>query len=173
MRLDKLLTLAGKSRREMKTLIKSGQVRIDGRVANSYKINVDTGLQEIRLGQDLLTLGQETYFLLNKPRGVVSACQDKEHQTVLDLLTPADRVEGLYPIGRLDRDTEGLLLLTTNGPLGFHMLHPRYHVSKTYYVKVNGPLLADAPDFFAQGVTFLDGNVCQPAQLEIIESGLR
>lgn len=150
-------------------MIKLGQIRVDGQVAHSYKINVDSGLQEIKVAQERLTIGQETYFILNKPKGVVSACQDREHETVLDLLAPQDKVAGLYPIGRLDRDTEGLLLLTTNGPLGFHLLHPRYHVSKTYYVEVNGPLLRDAVAFFAQGVVFLDGQICQPAQLDILE----
>ncbi|TWT12412.1 pseudouridine synthase [Streptococcus sp. sy004] len=171
MRLDVLLGLVGKSRREMKYLIKTGQVTIDGQRAASYHLNVDTGLQEIRVEQDLLRIGQETYFILNKPKGVVSACQDKEHQTVVDLLAPVDRKDRIYPVGRLDRDTEGLLLLTTNGPLGYQLLHPSYHVTKTYEVVVNGPLLADANDFFAQGVVFLDGKTCQPAQLEIIETG--
>lgn len=172
MRLDKLLHLAGLgSRRETKQLIKAGQVTIDGQPASSPNSNVDSGLQEIYLRDKRITLGQETYFLMNKPRGVVSACRDKDHQTVLDLLAPADRKEGLYPIGRLDRDTEGLILLTTNGPLGYHMLHPRYHVEKTYYVEVNGPLQATAIDFFRQGVVFLDGTSCQPAELQILASG--
>ena len=82
-------------------------------------------------------MSTEKYFILNKPSGVVSAVSDKEHQTVIDLIAEADRVPKLYPVGRLDRDTEGLLLITNNGPLGFAMLHPRYHVAKTYYVEVN------------------------------------
>ena len=95
---------------------------------------------------------------------------DKEHQTVIDLIAEADRVPRLYPVGRLDRDTEGLLLITNNGPLGFRMLHPKYHVTKTYYVEVNGLLAEDTPVFFENGVTFDDGTVCKPANLEIIEA---
>ena len=90
----------------------------------------------------------EVYYLMNKPAGVVSARRDKEHQTVIDLIKPEDQREGLYPVGRLDRDTEGLVLITNNGPLGFAMLHPRYHVAKTYYVEVNDVLGPDAPAFF-------------------------
>ena len=79
-------------------------------------------------------------------------------------------MDGLFPIGRLDRDTEGLVLLTNNGPLGFRMLHPQHHVAKTYYVEVNDALHADAPAFFDNGVTFLDGTTCKPAQLTILSS---
>ena len=120
-------------------------------------------------GQKLLT-AKESYFLLNKPAGVVSACSDANFQTVLDLLREEDRVDGLFPIGRLDRDTEGLVLLTNNGPLGFRMLHPQHHVAETYYVEVNDALHADAPAFFDNGVTFLDGTTCKPAQLTILSS---
>ena len=109
--------------------------------------------------------------MLHKPAGVLSAVRDKKYQTVIDLIAPKDRKDGLYPIGRLDRDTEGLLLLTTNGPLGFRMLHPRRHVEKTYYVEVNGWLGEDAPHFFEKGVSFSDGTLCQPAQLELLEVG--
>ena len=100
----------------------------------------------------------------------MSARRDKEHQTVIDLIKPEDQREGLYPVGRLDRDTEGLVLITNNGPLGFAMLHPRYHVAKTYYVEVNDILGPDAPAFFESGVVFEDGTICQSAQLEILSS---
>ena len=79
-------------------------------------------------------------------------------------------MSGIFPIGRLDRDTEGLVLLTNNGPLGFRMLHPQHHVDKTYYVEVNDALHPDAPAFFENGVTFLDGTSCKPAQLTILSS---
>lgn len=80
---------------------------------------------------------------------------DKEHQTVIDLIKEADRVPQLYPVGRLDRSTEGLLLITNNGPLGYRMLHPKYHVAKTYYVEVNAFLADDAPAFFENGVSLM------------------
>ncbi|HEL1697267.1 TPA: pseudouridine synthase, partial [Streptococcus suis] len=109
---------------------------------------------------------------LHKPAGVVSAVTDQEHQTVIDLISPQDSREGLYPVGRLDRDTEGLVLITNNGPLGYRMLHPSHHVDKVYYVEVNGCLAEDASKFFASGVTFLDGTRCQPADLTVLEASL-
>ena len=111
---------------------------------------------------------QRNILLLNKPAGVVSAVSDKEHQTVIDLIKEADRVPQLYPVGRLDRSTEGLLLITNNGPLGYRMLHPKYHVAKTYYVEVNAFLADDAPAFFENGVSFDDGTICKSAKLELI-----
>ena len=171
MRLDKAIIEAGlASRRQIKKLIRSQQIRVDGQAIQKPGQIVDSHLQDIRVaGQKLLT-AKESYFLLNKPAGVVSACSDANFQTVLDLLREEDRVDGLFPIGRLDRDTEGLVLLTNNGPLGFRMLHPQHHVDKTYYVEVNDALHADAPAFFENGVTFLDGTRCQPAQLTVLSS---
>lgn len=171
MRLDKLLGQAGfGSRNQVKKLIRSRQVYVDGRLAEADNLNVEPSLQEITVSGKQVTLSTEKYFILNKPAGVVSAVSDKEHQTVIDLIAESDRVPKLYPVGRLDRDTEGFLLITNNGPLGYRMLHPKYHVTKTYYVEVNGHLADDAPAFFENGVTFDDGTVCKPAKLDIIES---
>lgn len=171
MRLDKLLGQAGfGSRNQVKKLIRSRQVYVDGRLAEADNLNVEPSLQEITVSGKQVTLSTEKYFILNKPAGVVSAVSDKEHQTVIDLIAESDRVPKLYPVGRLDRDTEGLLLITNNGPLGYRMLHPKYHVTKTYYVEVNGRLADDAPAFFEKGVTFNDGTICKPAKLEITES---
>ncbi len=129
MRLDKLLGQAGfGSRNQVKKLIRSRQVYVDGRLAEADNLNVEPSLQEITVSGKQVTLSTEKYFILNKPSGVVSAVSDKEHQTVIDLIAEADRVPKLYPVGRLDRDTEGLLLITNNGPLGFRMLHPKYHL---------------------------------------------
>ena len=153
MRLDKLLGQAGfGSRNQVKKLIRSRQVYVDGRLAEADNLNVEPSLQEITVSGKQVTLSTEKYFILNKPAGVVSAVSDKEHQTVIDLIAESDRVPKLYPVGRLDRDTEGFLLITNNGPLGYRMLHPKYHVTKTYYVEVNGRLADDAPAFL-NGVT--------------------
>ncbi|WP_066915163.1 pseudouridine synthase [Streptococcus sp. DD12] len=171
MRLDKLLECQGVgSKKRAKRLLQTGQVSIDGEIVRQGSRNCDSGLQAIRIAGQLVKEHAETYYLVHKPIGVVTAVSDSQHPTVIDLVAPEERPEGLYPVGRLDRDTAGLVLLTTNGPLGFQLLHPRYHVTKTYLVTVNGPLLADAPDFFASGVRFHDGTVCQPAQLEILSS---
>ena len=171
MRLDKLLGKAGYgSRNQVKKLIRSQQVRVDGVLAQAGNLNVDSNLQVITVSGQLLSYSPDVYYLLNKPEGVVSAVTDRKHQTVIDLIAPADRREGLYPVGRLERDTEGLILITNNGPLGFRLLHPKHHVSKTYYAEVNGLLAPDAPAFFGNGIAFHDGTVCKPAKLEIISS---
>ena len=147
MRLDKLLGQAGYgSRNQVKKLIRSRQVYVDGVLVDRDNLNVDASLQSITVSGKELEHAPEVYYLMNKPSGVVSARKDKEHQTVIDLIRSEDQREGLYPVGRLDRDTEGLVLITNNGPLGFAMLHPRYHVAKTYYVEVNDILGPDAPD---------------------------
>ena len=168
MRLDKLLGQAGYGSRNQ--LIRSRQVYVDGILAEQDNLNVDASLQTITVSGKELEHAPEVYYLMNKPSGVVSARKDKEHQTVIDLIKPEDQREGLYPVGRLDRDTEGLVLITNNGPLGFALLHPRYHVAKTYYVEVNDVLGPDAPAFFKSGVVFEDGTVCQSAQLEVLSS---
>ncbi|MCK3905365.1 rRNA pseudouridine synthase [Streptococcus suis] len=173
MRLDKCLEKAKiGSRKQVKKLFKAQQIKINGQVAQSLSQIVDPELQEIQVAGQKIELTGSVYYLLNKPAGVVSAVSDKDHQTVIDLISPEDRADGLYPVGRLDRDTEGLVLITNNGPLGYRMLHPSHHVDKVYYVEVNGPLGQDAPTFFASGVTFLDGTRCQPADLTVLEASL-
>ncbi|HFI0672735.1 TPA: pseudouridine synthase [Streptococcus suis] len=171
MRLDKCLEKAKiGSRKQVKKLFKAQQISIDGQPAQSLSQIVDPDLQDIQVSGRKVELKGSVYYLLHKPRGVVSAVTDKDHQTVIDLIAPQDRREGLYPVGRLDRDTDGLVLITNNGPLGYRLLHPSHHVDKVYYVEVNGPLGLDAPNFFASGVTFLDGTRCQPADLTILET---
>ena len=108
--------------------------------------------------------------MLHKPNGVVTASEDKKLPTVMDLLPQHLQSDQLYAIGRLDRDTTGLILLTNNGPLGFQLLHPQYHVDKTYQVEVNGLLTPDYIQQFKSGIVFLDGTICKPAQLEILSS---
>ncbi|HEL1601318.1 pseudouridine synthase [Streptococcus suis] len=173
MRLDKCMEAAQiGSRKQVKKLFKAQQIKINGQAAQSLSQIVDPELQEIQVAGRKIELKGSVYYLLNKPAGVVSAVTDQEHQTVIDLISPEDRADGLYPLGRLDRDTEGLVLITNNGPLGYRMLHPSHHVDKVYYVEVNGPLGQDAPTFFASGVTFLDGTRCQPADLTVLEASL-
>lgn len=168
MRLDKLLGQAGfGSRNQVKKLIRSRQVSVDGQIVTKDNVIVDSGLQSIFVGKERVCLKESSYYLLYKPSELVSAVRDSEHKTVIDLISEKDRVEGLYPIGRLDRDTEGLLIITNNGPLGYRMLHPKHHVAKTYYVEVNGFLERDAITFFEEGVVFDDGTKCKPAELTI------
>lgn len=157
------------SRREMKKLIKNEAVLIDGVPATHVSNNVDAALQVITVNGTRIYDDSQKYYMLNKPQGVISATTDKEHTTVIDLFAN-ENVEGLYPLGRLDGDTEGLLLVTNNGPLGYRMLNPDQHIEKEYYVEVNGPLDEDAVETFKRGVTFHGGYQCKPSTLTIIES---
>ena len=157
------------SRREMKKLIKNEAVLIDGVPATHVSNNVDATLQVITVNGTWIHDDSQKYYMLNKPQGVISATTDKEHTTVIDLFAQ-ENVEGLYPLGRLDGDTEGLLLVTNNGPLGYRMLNPDQHIEKEYYVEVNGPLDEDAVETFKRGVTFHGGYQCKPSTLTIIES---
>ncbi len=170
MRLDNLLAQEKISLKAMKQALLKNEILVDGLPATSLAQNVDTGLQEL-IFQDRKIQGYEhIYLMLHKPNGVVTASKDKELPTVMDLLPQHLQSNQLYAIGRLDRDTTGLLLLTDNGPLGFQLLHPQYHVDKTYQVEVNGPLSSDHIQQFKDGIIFLDGTACKPAQLEILSS---
>ena len=170
MRLDNLLAQEKISRKTMKQALLKKEIMVDRFPATSLSQNIDTGLQEV-IFQDRKIQGYEhTYLMLHKPSGVVTASKDKKLPTVMDLLPQYLQSDQLYAIGRLDRDTTGLLLLTDNGPLGFQLLHPQYHVDKTYQVEVNGPLLSNHIQQFKDGIIFLDGTSCKPAQLEILSS---
>ena len=145
------------------------EILVDGLPASSLAQNVDTGLQELIFKDRKIQGYEHTYLMLHKPNGVVTASKDKKLPTVMDLLPPDSQSDQLYAVGRLDRDTTGLLLLTDNGPLGFQLLHPQYHVDKSYQVVVNGPLTSDHIQKFKDGIVFLDGTTCKPAQLEILD----
>ena len=170
MRLDQLLAHYQIPRKEIKQSLAKRQILVDGLAATKLSQNVDTGLQEVRWKDQVLTDCSHHYFLLHKPQGLVTATKDAQHPTVLDLLRAEDRTPKTYPIGRLDRDTTVLLLLTDNGPLGFQLLHPQYHIEKKYEVTVNGPLEPAHIEEFQEGITFLDGKTCKPAKLKILNS---
>ena len=170
MRLDKILAQEKISRKAMKQALLKKEILVDNCPARSLAQNVDTGLQKL-LFQDRKIQGYEhNYLMLHKPSGVITASKDDKLQTVMDLLPKNLQSDQLYAIGRLDRDTTGLLLLTDNGPLGFQLLHPQYHIDKTYQVKVNGPLTPDHIQQFKDGIVFLDGTTCKSAHLEILAS---
>ena len=167
MRLDRLLAQEKISRKAMKQALLKKEIIVDDCPASSLAQNVDTGLQKLVFQGRQIQGYEHTYLMLHKPNGVVTASKDKKLPTVMDLLPQHLQSDQLYAIGRLDRDTTGLLLLTDNGPLGFQLLHPQYHVDKTYQVKVNGLLTPDHIQKFKDGIIFLDGTACKPAQLKI------
>ena len=170
MRLDNLLAQEKISRKTMKQALLKGDILVDSCPARSLAQNIDTGLQELLFRGRIIQGYEHTYLMLHKPAGVVTANRDTELPTVMDLLPPDIQSDKLYAVGRLDRDTTGLLLLTNNGPLGFQLLHPQYHVDKTYQVEVNGLLTPDHIQAFQKGIVFLDGTVCKPARLEILSA---
>ena len=170
MRLDNLLAQEKISRKTMKQALLKGDILVDSCPARSLAQNIDTGLQELLFRGRIIQGYEHTYLMLHKPAGVVTANRDTELPTVMDLLPPDIQSDKLYAVGRLDRDTTGLLLLTDNGPLGFQLLHPQYHVYKTYQVEVNGLLTPDHIQAFQKGIVFLDGTVCKPARLEILSA---
>ena len=170
MRLDRLLAQEKVSRKAMKQALLKIEILVDDCPASSLAQNVDTGLQKLVFQGRQIQGYEHIYLMLHKPNGVVTASKDKKLLTVMDLVPKNIQSGQLYAIGRLDRDTTGLLLLTDNGPLGFQLLHPQYHVDKTYQVKVNGPLTSEHIQQFKDGIVFLDGTVCKPAQLEILSS---
>lgn len=125
------------SRREVKTLVREGRVLVDGRIAGSAEEKYDAESCRIAVNGEELLLRRYTYVMLHKPAGVLSATEDGRGRTVLDLLTPELRKIGVFPVGRLDKDTEGLLLLTDDGELAHALLSPKKHVDKIYYARVS------------------------------------
>lgn len=167
-RLDKIISATGKySRREVKDLVRQGRVSINGVLAASPEQKIDPAAAELLV--DGVSIGYErfTYLMLYKPAGVLSAVEDRHQKTVLDLLPQELQRRGLSPVGRLDKDTEGLLLLTNDGELTHRLLSPKYHVDKVYYARVDGCLEEKDVDAFAQGIVLSDFE-CLPAGLEIL-----
>lgn len=168
-RLDKLLAGTGKwSRREVKALVRQGLVRVDGRLAASAEDKLDPAAAIITVAGETISLCRFTYVMLHKPAGVLTATEDRKQPTVLDLLPPELRRIGLAPVGRLDKDTEGLLLLTNDGELAHRLLSPKYHVEKRYFARVDGELSATDAEAFARGMTLGGGLECLPAGLELL-----
>ena len=168
-RLDKLLAGTGKwSRREVKALVRQGLVRVDGRLAASAEDKLDPAAAVVTVAGETISLRRFTHVMLHKPAGALTATEDRKQPTVLDLLPPELRRIGPAPVGRLDKDTEGLLLLTNDGELAHRLLSPKYHVDKRYFARVDGELSAADVEAFARGMTLGDGLECLPAGLEIL-----
>ena len=163
-RLDKIIASTGRySRREVKLLVREGRVLVDGRIAASAEEKCDPESARIRVNGEEIGYRAHTYVMLHKPAGVLSATEDGRGETVLDLLAPEYRKIGLFPVGRLDKDTEGLLLLTDDGALAHDLLAPKRHVDKVYFARTDGALTAEDCAAFAAGITLGDGLECLPA----------
>lgn len=170
-RLDKLLSDTGRwSRRESKELVRQGRVEANGRRCKTPEEKYERDGLELRVDGASVFAEKYTYLMLHKPGGLLSATQDRKQRTVLDLLPPELRRRELFPVGRLDKDTEGLLLLTNHGELAHRLLAPKHHVDKVYLVQVDGQLNQADVEAFEAGVTLGDGLVCLPAGLEPLEN---
>ena len=171
-RLDKLLAATGRwSRREVKSLVKEGRVLVDGVPAAAPEQKLDPALSRVLVDGEEPDIRQYTYVMLYKPPGVLSATEDARQETVLDLLPPDLRRRGLFPVGRLDKDSEGLLLLTNDGDLAHRLLSPKKHVDKVYRIRTDRPLTAEDAAAFAAGIVLADGTACRPAGLEVLGDG--
>lgn len=169
MRIDKYLAnMNVGSRKEVHQLIKKGVVMVNGKTVKTPKEKVDD--------QDTITVdGKEVayqkyhYFLLNKPKGVLSTTEDRSQKTVISLLDPKDQYQGIVPVGRLDKDTTGLLLLTNDGQLNHELLAPNKHVAKIYRAQIAGVADEETVKTFASGMTLGDGTKLKPAKLKILK----
>ncbi len=169
-RLDKVLASTGRwSRKEVRELVRAGRVTVNGAVARTADEKYERDGLDLRVDGESLMASRYTYLMLHKPAGLISATEDPRQATVLELLPPHLRKIDLFPAGRLDKDTEGLLLLTNDGDLAHALLSPKRHVDKVYLVHVDGILDETDVKTFEAGITLADGLVCLPAGLEILD----
>lgn len=170
-RLDKRLANTGKwSRKEARELIRAGRVQVEGAVCRAPEQKVEEAASLTVDGEAIGGSGP-VYLMLNKPAGVVSSTDEPGERTVLDLLGEEWQNRGLFPAGRLDKDTEGLLLITNDGPLAHRLLAPKRHVDKAYYVEVDGTLDPEDVEAVRAGIVLGDGTVCRPGELELLGEG--
>lgn len=172
MRIDKMLANIGYgSRKEVKKLLKIGAVKVDGILIKDAKQHVDPEQQVITVYGEEVEYKEFIYLMMNKPPGILSATEDDRQETVVDILQEEDQIFAPFPVGRLDKDTEGLLLLTNDGQLAHRLLSPKKHVPKTYFAIIQGEVTESDVEAFQQGVVLDDGYHTKPGDLEILTSG--
>lgn len=168
-RLDKFLSAQlGITRSEAKELIKRRVVTVGGTVAKLFDMKIDPEKDTVCSEGREVTYRKHIYIMMNKPQGVVCSTKDGESKTVLELLPDSIRREGLFPAGRLDKDTEGFVFITDDGVLAHNILSPKHHVDKTYFAKLENPAVKEDVTAFEKGLAIDGGDVCKPAKLEIL-----
>ena len=171
MRLDKCLADCGLgTRSEVKSLLKAKRITVNGKVVTNGKVQVNPETDDIMFDGEKIQYEEFVYIMMNKPKGVVSATEDNLHKTVLDLIDPLYFKKGVFPVGRLDIDTHGLLLLTNDGELAHRLLSPKKHVTKIYQARVEGVMTAEDVTAFEKGIVLSDGTECMPARLDILST---
>lgn len=169
-RLDKYLADAGAgSRADVKKQIRWGKVTVDGKTIRQPEFKLDEATAEVTYKKEPVVYQKMKYYMLHKPAGVVSATNDKKEKTVLDLLD-AKIKKDMFPVGRLDKDTEGLLIITNDGDLAHRLLSPKKHVDKVYYAKVDGVVTQKDVEIFAEGMDIGNEEVAKPSKLVILKS---
>lgn len=169
MRLDKYLVEMNKgSRTQIKDAAKKGRIQVNGVLEKKTERKIDPETDEVTFDGQAVSYRAMEYIMLYKPQGVISATEDKRHRTVIDLLSGENRSD-LFPVGRLDIDTEGLLLLTNDGDLTHRLLAPGKHVDKVYFARIEGKLPETAVEQMAAGLTLTDGTPVMPGKLEILK----
>ncbi|MCD8106710.1 MAG: rRNA pseudouridine synthase [Oscillospiraceae bacterium] len=174
LRLDRFLSgqLPEVSRSDAKELLKKGLVTVDGVTVKRYDHKLDPEKAVVAVSGNVITYREHLYIMLNKPSGVVCAVRDRVTPTVMELLPPKMRRQGLFPAGRLDKDSVGFVLLTDDGELAHRMLSPNSHVPKEYFVRLEKPVTEDVAELFRAGMTIDGGEKCLPAELEICEHNI-
>ena len=172
-RLDKFLSeMSGWTRSEVKKIVRTGSVTVDGNEVKKPETKIDEKLSIVRVDGRQIKYNKYEYYMLNKPKGFVSATTDREHKTVVDIISSSEKKD-LFPVGRLDIDTEGLLLITNDGELAHRLLSPKNHVEKTYYVEVSG-ILDDADvDAVEKGLDIGEEKNTIPAKMEILKTDIQ
>lgn len=170
-RLDKIISNLGlASRKEAKQMARKGMIEVDGEVAKDSSMLVDPEKANIVVNGEKVFYRKYIYLLMNKPDGVISATSDNHDETVIDLLEPDHQVFEPFPVGRLDKDTVGLLILTNDGELNHRLISPKFHVNKVYFAKIDKEVTGKDIESFKKGIKLDDGYVCREAQLNILSA---
>lgn len=168
-RIDKIITeMTEYSRKEARALLREGRVRASGRLLSDPGEHLDPAVEQIEVDGRPLRFAAHVYYLLNKPAGLLSASRDPSRRTVVDLVEGSVGRRGLFPVGRLDKDTTGLLLITNDGAFAHRVISPKGHVEKAYIARLDTPVPAGTDAVFAAGAVLADGQACAPARLETL-----
>lgn len=168
-RLDKFLVeMSVASRSTIKDMAKKGRITVNGQIVKASDTKIDESADVVAVDGQVIAFSSTEYFMLNKPAGVITATLDKKAKTVLDLLDERTRND-LFPVGRLDKDTEGLLLITNDGDLAHRLLAPKKHVDKVYYAHIRGVVTDEHVRQFASGLTLSDGTAVMPGELVVLD----
>ena len=170
-RIDKIIASQGQySRSEVKKLVKDGRITLDGKTVKSSDVKADPDQNDIAIDGKSIGYKKHLYIMLNKPQGVVSATEDTDHKTVIDLVPKELKRDGLFPAGRLDSDTVGFVLITDDGDFAHKILSPKNHIMKTYHATLQRELTQDDIDAFKKGIELKDGTLCLEAEVSPIDS---